>query len=133
MEYSIYLIWTTLNHTHFHTLSWSLTPYTGMVLDQRLQCHSKKYTDIYIHISFKIMFISSTTQSLASTQKHFFSFSRLYTCMEKVGFFYILFFHNSKINFFYTVFQLAKTLKCEVMFNVLYCELTPLSTFNIHC
>lgn len=95
MEYSMYIIWATLNQRHhlfhFHTPSWSLTPYTGMVLDQRLQGHSKEYTDIYIHISFKIMFKSFTTQSLASTQKHFFFFSRLYTSMEKGGFLYILF------------------------------------------
>lgn len=91
--------------THYHGLSY-LTQ--GMVLDQRLQYHSKEYIDIYIHTSFKIMFKSFTTQSLASTQKHFFSFSRLYTCMEKVGFLTFLLFHNSKINFFYTVFQLTK-------------------------
>lgn len=57
--------------THYHGLSY-LTQ--GMVLDQRLQYHSKEYIDIYIHTSFKIMFISFTTQSLASTQKHVFSF-----------------------------------------------------------
>lgn len=95
MEYSMYIIWATLNQRHHlfhsHTPSWSLTPYTGMVLDQRLQNHSKEYTDTYIHISFKIMFKSFTTQSLASTEKlFFFSFSRLYISMEKVGFLYIL-------------------------------------------
>lgn len=76
MEYSMYTIWATLNQRHylfhFHTLSWSLTPYVGMVLDQRLQCHSKEYTDIYIHISFKIMFKSFTTENVASSQKHVF-------------------------------------------------------------
>lgn len=95
MEYSMYIIWATLYQRHHlfhsHTPSWSLTPYTGMVLDQRLQNHSKEYTDIYIHIPFKIMFKSFTTQSLASTEKLFFSFSRLYISMEKVGFLYILF------------------------------------------
>lgn len=83
----MYIIWATLNQRHhlfhFHTPSWSLTPYTGMVLDQRLQGHSKEYTDIYIHISFKIMFKSFTTQSLASTQKHFFFSFQDYTPVWK--------------------------------------------------
>lgn len=94
MEYSMYIIWATLNQRHHlfhsHTPSWSLTPYTGMVLDQRLQNHSKEYTDTYIHISFKIMFKSFTTQSLASTEKLFFFLFKIIHQYGKVGFLYIL-------------------------------------------
>lgn len=91
--------------THYHGLSY-LTQ--GMVLDQKLQYHSKEYTDIYIHTSFKITFKSLLHQVWLQFRSIFFFFSRLYTCMEKVGFLYILFFHNSKINFFYIAFQLTK-------------------------
>lgn len=113
--------------SHCHGLSHLIQ---GMVLDQRLQYHSKEYIAIYIHISFKIMFKSFTTENLASTWKHF-SFSRLYTCMEEGDFLYIQFFHNIKINFFYIAFKLTK--KIKKLHVTLYCELTPLNIFTIHC
>lgn len=134
MEYSMYIMWATLqasfipfSHTIMvsHTLhkAWSQTRDFSII---------PKNTDIYIHTSFKIMFISFTTQSLASTRKHFFPFQDYTPAWKKLVSLHFAFPQQQNKLLLHCI-STGKKLKCKVTFNFLYCELTPLSTFKVHC